>query len=77
MFADTKWIKTRNECLKLEGITNPDSLCNFVDEIYGMIKERGFSYIEAEKINTLLYNKIYQDRKILFQQPLKNIINNN
>ena len=35
-----KWLKTRNYCLEIEGINNPEKLDDFVEQLYTLLKEK-------------------------------------
>lgn len=67
---DEKWLKTRNSCLKLNGINNPQKIDDFVERFYTLMKESDLSIIEAEKILEFLKNKIDQDKMLILREPL-------
>lgn len=59
--------------MKHVGVRDPEKIDEFIEKIYGLLKNEDFSIIEAKTIVDNLHDRISIDKDLILRESLKNV----
>ena len=74
MKENKDFTKIRHTNMIHDGISNPSKVDDFVEKLYHMILNEGFSIVEAEAISKALLSEIENDKILILRESLGNVI---